>query len=78
VPPVEHAERAHVAFGHGDKQHLVARAAVHDLTVAVPGRKSFTLSRKISGHFPEPGQVAVVGGSAAAMLRSGSMRTQAM
>jgi hypothetical protein len=52
VPPVEHAERAHVAFGHGDKQHLVARAAVHDLTVAVPGRKSFTRDRKFSGPVP--------------------------
>src|SRR5450432_2863265 len=39
---VKRAEGAHVAFGDGEKQHLVARAAVHVLTVASPGRKSFT------------------------------------
>jgi hypothetical protein len=36
---VERAEGAHVAFGCGEKQRLVARAAVHVLTVASPGRK---------------------------------------
>jgi hypothetical protein len=39
---VERAEGAHVAFGDGEKQRLVARAAVHVLTVASPDRKSFT------------------------------------
>ena len=34
--------RAQVAFGDCQKQRLVARAAVHVLTVASPGRKSFT------------------------------------
>jgi hypothetical protein len=44
---VQHAESAHIAFGHGEKQHLVARAAVHDLTVASPTRKRFTPRREI-------------------------------
>jgi hypothetical protein len=39
---------AHIAFGHGEKQALVARAAVHALTVACPARKSFTPRREIS------------------------------
>ena len=49
---VERAEGAHVAFGDGEKQCLVARAAVHVLTVASPGRKSFTRDRKFSGPVP--------------------------
>ena len=49
---VEHAESPHVAFGDGEKQRLVARAAVHVLTVASPGRKSFTRDRKFSGPVP--------------------------
>jgi hypothetical protein len=45
---VERAEGAHVAFGDGQKQRLVARAAVHVLTVAPPERKSFTPRREFS------------------------------
>jgi hypothetical protein len=45
---VERAEGAHVAVGDGEKQRLVARAAVHVLTVASPGRKSFTPRRGVS------------------------------
>jgi hypothetical protein len=48
VALVQRAEGAHVAFGDSQKQHLVARAAVHVLTVASPGRKSFTPRREIS------------------------------
>ena len=48
VALVQRAEGAHVAFGDGQKQRLVARAAVHVLTVASPGRKSFTPRREIS------------------------------
>jgi hypothetical protein len=39
---VERAEGAHVASGHGEKQRLVVRAAVHVLPVASPPRKRFT------------------------------------
>ena len=46
VAVVERAEGAHVAFGDGEKQRLVARAAVHALTVASPARKSFTPRRE--------------------------------
>jgi len=46
---VQRAEGAHVALGDGDKQRLVARAAVHVLTVASPGRKRFTPRRKFPG-----------------------------
>src|SRR6266496_858568 len=49
---IQHAEGAHVAFGHGDKQRLVARAAVHDLTVASPGRKRFTPPAEIFRALP--------------------------
>jgi hypothetical protein len=45
---VQRAEGAHVALGDGEKQHLAARAAVHVLTVASPGQKSFTPRREIS------------------------------
>src|SRR5207247_975284 len=45
---IQRAEGAHVAFGHGEKQRLVAQAAVHALTVASAGRKSFTPRRKFS------------------------------
>ncbi len=45
---VQRAEGAHVAFGDSEKQHLVARAAVHDLTVASQGRKGFTPRRIFS------------------------------
>src|SRR5439155_21570242 len=46
---VECTEGAHIAFGDGEKQRLVARAAVHALTVASPGRKRFTPRRKFFG-----------------------------
>jgi hypothetical protein len=49
---IERAEGAHVAFGHGGKQHLVARAAVHVLTVASPGRKGFTPRPETFGPVP--------------------------
>jgi len=39
---VERVESAHVAFGDGEKQHLVGGTAVHVLTVASPGPKRFT------------------------------------
>jgi hypothetical protein len=45
---IQRAEGAHIALGDGQKQYLVARAAVHVLTVASPGRKSFTPG----GNFP--------------------------
>ena len=48
----QRAEGAHVTFGHGGKQRLVARAAVHVLTVASPARKSFTPRQEISGPVP--------------------------
>ena len=48
---VEGAEGAHIAFGDGEKQHLIARAAVHVLTVASPGRKSFTPAAEFSHAF---------------------------
>ena len=46
---IQRAERGHIAFGHGRKQRLIARAAVHDLTVAPPARKRFTPRRKFPG-----------------------------
>jgi hypothetical protein len=42
-------EGAQVAFGDGHEQRLVARAAVHDLTVASRGPKRFTCGRNIFG-----------------------------
>jgi hypothetical protein len=61
---VERAEGAHVAFGDGEKQRLVARAAVHVLTVASPARKSFTPRREFPRAFrssvtvPNPAKAA--------------------
>ncbi len=52
---VERTEGAHVAFGDGEQQPLVARAAVHALTVASPGRKSFTPRRKSPRACPRRG-----------------------
>src|SRR6266536_1405718 len=49
VALIQHAERAHVTFGDSQKQRLIARAAVHDLTVASPARKRFTPGRKFPG-----------------------------
>ena len=46
---IQRAEGAHIALGDGQKQYLVARAAVHVLTVASPGRKSFTPGGKFPG-----------------------------
>jgi hypothetical protein len=51
---VERAEGAHVAFGDGEKQRLVARAAVHVLTVASPGQKSFTRGGEFPPGLPRP------------------------
>jgi hypothetical protein len=48
---IQRAEGAHVAFGDGEKQRLVAWAAVHVLTVAFPGRKSFTPRQEFSRAF---------------------------
>ena len=61
---VERAEGAQVAFGDGEKQRLVARAAVHVLTVAPAGRKSFTLRQEFPRAFrsrvtvPNPAKAA--------------------
>src|SRR5690242_11100761 len=52
---VERAEGAHVAFGHREKQRLVAWAAVHVLTVASRRRKSFTLRPEIFRAWAAPG-----------------------
>src|SRR5262249_6053852 len=49
---IERAEGAQIPFGDGRKQRLVARAAIHVLTVASPARKSFTYGRKFSGPVP--------------------------
>src|SRR5262249_22321510 len=54
---IQRAEGAHVAFGDGQKQRRVARAAVHVLTVASQGRKRFTPRRKFPGP-PTPGALA--------------------
>jgi hypothetical protein len=51
---VERAEGAHVAFGDGEKQRLVVRAAVHVLTVAFPTRKV----SPAAGNFVEPSAAA--------------------
>ena len=51
---IQRAESAHVAVGDSEKQRRVARAAVHILTVAPPGRKSFTPRRKFPD-LPAPG-----------------------
>ena len=49
---IQHPERAHITLGHAEKQHLVTRAAIHDLTVAPPTRKRFTPRPEISGPVP--------------------------
>jgi hypothetical protein len=49
---IQREEGAHVASGDSCQQHLVARAAIHDLTVASPARKRFTRGRKFSGPVP--------------------------
>jgi len=54
------AEGAHIAFGDGQKQRLVARAAVHVLTVASTARKSFTTRREFSPGPPRPRQAALL------------------
>jgi hypothetical protein len=54
VALIQRAEGAHVAFGDGDKQRLVARAAVHILPVASPARKRFTPRREFPPGFPRP------------------------
>jgi hypothetical protein len=54
VALVQRAEGAHVAFGHGEKQRLIVRAAVHALPVASPARKRFTPRREFPPGLPRP------------------------
>ena len=61
---IQRAEGAHVALGDSGKQRLIARAAVHDLTVASPDRKRFTPRREFPRAFrsrvtvPNPAKAA--------------------
>ena len=64
VTLIQRAEGAHVTLGDSGKQRLIARAAVHDLTVASPDRKRFTPRREFPRAFrsrvtvPNPAKAA--------------------